>query len=126
VFPKFAILYSAPLVNTPLLDESSTVACSVLNVGKNPATVTIRICDAGGICIVPPFGCDDVTLQPGHVCDASDIAIGTDEANYCRADAASFGQLDLRGTFQIMNGGDVSAATELRPGNAISVETEGD
>jgi hypothetical protein len=114
VFPKSATLYSAPLVNTALLETSSAVACSVLNVGANPVTVSVNICDAFGTCAVPGFGCSSQTLQPGEVCDTSNVAIGIDEAQYCRVDASSFGQLNLRGSFQIMNGGDVSAATELR------------
>jgi hypothetical protein len=114
VFPKFATLYSAPLVNTALLDVASAVACSVLNVGPHPVTVSVNICDATGTCTVPGFGCLNQTLQPGQVCDTSNVAIGTDQALYCKVDASSFGQIHLRGSFQLMNGGDASAATELR------------
>ena len=114
VFPKFATLYSAPLVNTAVLDVTSAVACSVLNVGSHPVMVSVNICDATGTCAVPGFGCLNQTLQPGQVCDTSNVAIGIDEALYCRVDASGFGQIQLRGSFQLMNGGDVSAATELR------------
>jgi len=115
VFPKFATLYSAPLVNTPFLDTTSAVACTVLNVGSHPVMVSVNICDHTGTCNVPGFGCLSQTLQPGQVCDSSDVAIGIDEAMYCRVDASSFGQIQLRGSFQLMSvNGDTSAATELR------------
>ncbi len=86
----------------------------MLNVGSHPVMVSVNICDAAGTCTVPGFGCLNQTLQPGQVCDTSNVAIGIDEALYCRVDASSFGQIQLRGSFQLMNGGDVSAATELR------------
>ena len=73
---------------------------------------------------MPGFGCLNQTLQPGQVCDSSNVAIGIDEALYCRVDASSFGQIQLRGSFQLMNGGDVSAATELMIGGDVSVATE--
>ena len=115
VFPKFATLYSAPLVNTAVLGPSqSAMACSVLNLGTKPVRVSINLCDANGSCNVVAFGCNDTTLQPGHVCDSSHIAIAPDQAAYCRVDASSYGQIQLRGSFQLMNGGDVSAATEVR------------
>jgi hypothetical protein len=114
VFPKSATLYSAPLVNTAVLDVTSAVSCSVLNVGSHSVMVSVNICNATGTCAVPGFGCLNQTLQPGQVCDTSNVAIGIDEALYCRVDASGFGQIRLRGSFQLMNGGDVSAATEVR------------
>ena len=114
LLPSAATLYSAPLVNTAIVDLGGTVACSVLNAGAGPVTVSTLLCDAGGTCILPPLGCDGVILQPGRVCDFSHVGVAPDQATYCRVEAAGLGPLQLRGTFQLMNGGDVSAATDLQ------------
>ena len=114
--PKTATLYSAPLVNSALLGGRgpATVACSVLNLGNIPVTVTVEICDASGVCAVPGFGCSGISLQPEHVCDTSNVAISPDQALYCRVLVSGFAPFNLRGAFQLVSGDDVSAAVEVR------------
>jgi len=93
--------------------------CQVVNLSKNPLSISATILDDGGNDISssdssPFVPCEGAPIGPGVACTTRSIPRETATSAYCRIGIFAAGASSVRASLQVfdLNGGGVSAAVE--------------